>query len=75
MPLQNLQKLHHFSSWSCQALTDGPRDAALADRDQMALPGAPAQPALGDAGEKKGNEVKRREAPQTLQKAQLRNMV
>jgi len=35
-----------------QALTDGPRDAALADRDQMALPGAPAQPALGDAGAK-----------------------
>ena len=49
-----------------QTLTNGPRDAALADRDQMALPGAPAQPALGDAGEKR-NEVKRRETPQTLQ--------
>lgn len=40
-----------------QAITDGPRDAAQAE---LALPGAPTQPALGDVGAKaledKGDE-------------------
>lgn len=36
------------SSEPLQAITDGPRDAAA----ELALPGAPAQPALGDVGDR-----------------------